>query len=356
MLDRAESIANDQGFTIDKRTGSMIFFALAPAALELSLTYIELDQVLNESFADTQSRDFLIRRAAERGITPEPPDPGTMAIRQGEFSMDVPIGSRFSLNRLNYVVIEQISSGIFKLQCETPGIAGNQESGQLVPIDYIDGLEWARLTDILIPGEDGEPTERLRQRYFDSLNSQAFGGNIQDYVDKVTKLQGVGGIKVYPIWNGGGTVKLVIIDSMFQPPSPTLINEVQTAVDPIPNQGVGLGIAPIGHTVTVEGVETQVIDVVVNLTYDSGWNWPTVQPLVETVIDQYFTDLAAEWDSVNWRNDPAATIIVRVSQLETRILTIPGIVDITDTKLNGAMVNIALLPDMIPQRGTVTDA
>ena len=50
---------------------------------------------------------------------------------------------------------------------------------------------------------------------------------------------GGGGVKVEPVWNGGeGTVKLTIIDSDYNKPSPTLIDEVQrTAVDPEQNQG-----------------------------------------------------------------------------------------------------------------------
>lgn len=42
------------------------------------------------------------------------------------------------------------------------GIIGNQYLGQMIPIEYIDGLETATLTEILIPGEDEEDTEVLR--------------------------------------------------------------------------------------------------------------------------------------------------------------------------------------------------
>lgn len=188
--------------------------------------YIELDQVLNESFADTQTRDFLVRRAAERGITPEP---ATFAIRKGEFNIDVPAGARFSLNRLNYRAIARTEQNTFQTRCETAGNAGNSESGNLIPIEYIEGLTIARLTDVLIPGEDEETTEHLRKRYFDSLNAQAYGGNIRDYTEKTQALPGVGGVKVYPAWQGGGTVKLVIIDSRFRVPSTDLIDMVQTA-------------------------------------------------------------------------------------------------------------------------------
>jgi uncharacterized phage protein gp47/JayE len=44
MLDRVPD-------TIDKREGSVIYDALAPAAVELQLMYIELDTILKLAFA-----------------------------------------------------------------------------------------------------------------------------------------------------------------------------------------------------------------------------------------------------------------------------------------------------------------
>ena len=336
MLDRVPN-------NIDKREGSIIYNALAPAAVELQNMYIELDTILNESFADTQSRDYLIKRCAERGIYPEP---ATKAILKGEFNIDVPIGSRFSLDMLNYIVIEKISDGIFKLECETPGSEGNQQFGTLIPIDYIEGLTSAELTELLIPGEDEEDTESLRERYFNSLESQSFGGNIADYKEKTKQLPGVGGVKVYPVWNGGGTVKLVIIDSTYNVPSSTLIDAVQTAVDPIQNQGKGVGFAPIGHVVTVEGVSATTININTNITYQEGWTWADIEPYVHKAIDDYFFELASSWENEN-------NLIVRISQIETRILNIAGVVDIENTTINGQAQNFVLGADNIPVRGEV---
>lgn len=336
MLDRVPS-------TMDKREGSIIYDALAPAAVELQNMYIELDTILSESFADTQSREYLIRRAVERGITPEP---ATYAVLQGEFNIDIPIGSRFSMDSLNYVVTEKISTGIFKLQCETIGEIGNSQTGTLIPIDYIAGLTSAELTEILIPGEDPENTEHLRTRYFSSLDSRAFGGNIQDYKEKINAISGVGGVKVYPAWSGGGTVKLVIIDSTFAVPSETLVDAVQTTVDPVVNSGQGYGIAPIGHTVTVAGVTETTVNISTAITYQDGWTWEDVEPYVIAVIDNYFSELAAGWADID-------NLIVRISQIETRLLNVAGIIDIADTTINGVAANLALDLDSIPKRGDV---
>lgn len=345
MLDRVTENAAKQNLAIDTREGSIIFYALAPAAVELQNMYIELDTVLNESFADTQTREYLKRRCAERGIYVEE---ATKAIRRGVFNMDVPIGSRFSLNTLNYIVTEKIIDGEFRMECETPGEVGNYESGTLIPIDHIEGLTTAELIDVLIvPGEDEEDTEHLRQRYFDSLDSQAYGGNIADYKEKVNAIDGVGGVKVYPVWNGGGTVKLVIISTEYEAPSSLLVYEVQTAIDPVQNQGKGVGVAPIGHVVTVEGCEEAVVDITTNIVYEDGWDWEAVKPYVEKTIDEYFKELAKEWDTLD-------NIIVRISHIETRLLALAGILDIANTTLNGAAQNLVLDADSIPLRGSIT--
>lgn len=337
MLDRVPN-------TVDKREGSIIYNALAPAAVELQNVYIELDTILNESFADTQSRTYLIKRAAERGISPKA---ATKSVLKGVFNIDVPIGSRFSLEELNYVVVEKITTGEFRVECETAGSIGNSYIGQLIPINYIAGLTSAELTEILIPGEDEEDTEALRQRYFDSLEAQAFGGNVADYKQKTKTLPGVGGVKVYPVWNGGGTVKLVIMDSTYGVPSPTLIGEVQTAVDPVVNAGEGIGFAPIGHVVTVEGVTATTVNISTTITYQEGWDWLDIEPYVNEAIDNYFLELAEDWDG-------ASALIVRISQIETRLLNLTGILDIADTTLNSVASNLTLDPNSVPVRGVIS--
>lgn len=351
MIKRVDDWARKRGVTVDTREGSIIRTALSPAAAELALMYIEIDEILDETFADTASRKYLIRRCAERGVKI---DAATKAVRQGEFNVDISIGSRFTLNRLRYAAKEKISAGVYKMECETPGNAGNLDSGDLLPVDYIDGLELARLTDVIIPGEDDELTEHIRRKYFDSLDSQAFGGNVADYKVKVNQLPGVGGCKIYPVWNGGGTVKVVFVNSMFGKPSNTLVGDVQTAIDPVLNQGAGIGFAPIGHTVTVKPVDELSINIKINAAYHPGWDWTSVKPYVEAAVDQYFHELSEQWDKTDWENDPGASLVVRISHIETRLLNIAGIIDLHDTKINGQTQNVILEPDCIPVRGLVS--
>lgn len=328
---------------IDKREGSIIYNALAPAAIEIQNIYIQLDWILNQTFADTAQREYLIRRCAERGIYPEE---ATKAVLRGAFNIDIPIGSRFSLDTLNYIVKEKIQDNVFNLECETAGKSGNQHLGSIIPINYIEGLNIAELTEVIIPGEDEEETEVLRKRYITSLDAQAFGGNIADYKQKTKGVAGVGGVKVYPIWNGGGTVKLVIIDSNFNAPSDDLVNKVQVLIDPSEYQGEGIGLAPIGHVVTVNKVSETPINITTEITYQDEWSYEDVKPGIFKCIDSYFTELAATWEE-------SKSLVVRISHIETRLLGIEGILDIANTTLNGQIKNLILQDDSIPLRGVI---
>ncbi|MDF2870859.1 MAG: putative phage Mu protein -like protein [Anaerocolumna sp.] len=329
--------------SIDKREGSIIFDALAPVAVELAQTYIEMDAILNEAFADTASREYLIRRAAERGLAPTA---ATYTVAKGEFNIDIAVGDRFSCGDYNYAASEKISTGIWKLTCESPGSTPNGNLGMLIPIDYIDGLTTAALTEILIPGEDEEETEDFRSRYFATLSTKSFGGNKADYIEKVNAVSGVGGVKVYPVWNGGGTVKLVIINSDYGKATTTLIDTVQTMVDPTINKGGGDGLAPIGHIVTVETVTETKVDLTFNITYQEGYSFHEVESYITGVIDNYFLELCKTWDN----ND---SLIIRISQLESRLLNVTGVVDVTGSMINGEASNLVLTADAIPVRGTV---
>lgn len=331
----------------DKREGSIIWDATAPASIELQNFYISLDVVLSEVFADTASREYLIKRCAERGITPKP---ASYAIVKGEFTpatVDV-LGKRFSHEDLNYIVTEKISDGLYQLQCETIGSEPNGQTGRLIPIDYIDGLETANIVEVIVPGEDEEDTETLRARYFASLKSEAYGGNLLDYQTKVLSIAGVGGCKIYSgaEWNGGGTVLVVVQDSEFGVPTDEFVNDIQEMIDPEANCGEGKGIAPIGHFVTVVPVNVTTVNVEVGIVYNTGYSWETVKPAVEDAVDKYLAGLNERWQN----NDH---IVVRIAHLESALLDVPGILDIQNTSINGYESNLSVDKDSLVVRGTV---
>lgn len=341
--------------SVDKREGSVIFDAAAPAAIEFELLYVQLDYFLRNTFGDTADREYLIERAKERGLTPYAASAATVKVKAAPDTVMLPIGSRYSYDDVNYRITENLGGGEYEAVCETAGIAGNKPAGRIIPIDYTAGLQTVELTEIIVPGEDEEETEAFRARYLASFGNQAYGGNIADYRNKVNAIPGVGGVKVYPVWNGGGTVRLVFMTSEYKVPQSEFVEQVQTAIDPTHNQGEGIGIAPIGHTVTVEGCTSSDVSVGLHVTFDSG-TFEDHRAAIEAVIDAYFTELNAKWQdtqkvSVDAYSNTGLTI--RISQIESRILDMDDVTDIQHTTLNGMEENLVLDSDALAVRGEV---
>ena len=334
---------------MDKREGSVIWDALSPAALELEAAYICMDYTLLQAFADTQDREFLLRRAAERGIVP---DPASCAVFKGVFlppEIDVS-GRRFSLGKLNYAALEPIEgeAGAWLVQCETAGSAGNQGFGSLIPIDYVEGLETAQLAELLIPGEDEQDTESLRAAYYASFSESENGGNIAGYHRMALEQDGVGAAKVTPAWQGGGTVRITILDSTFNAASELLVGRVQAAIDPM-QDGQGAGLAFIDHVVTVDTAQETAVEVETSISFESGCTWETMLPAVTAAVEDYFDQLRRSWEK-------ADAIVVRIARIEAAILALDGVLDVGGTMLNGIAGNLLLDSDAVPVLGGVVNA
>lgn len=330
---------------IDRREGSIIYDALAPAAAELCQMYISISASLNECFADTASREYLIKRAKERGIYPKE---ATRAVFKGKFNAEAPVGSRFTLDSVVFEVLQAVEGeqGAYRLLCLEYGSKRNHVRGRLVPVDYIDGLSSAFITELLIPGEDDEDTEIFRKRYMESFKNLAFAGNLADYTEKITAIAGVGGVKVFRAWEAGGYVRAVVITSEYTRPSEDFISDIQNIIDP-EKSGLGLGLAPIGHRVTIEGVEETAVSVSANIVYAGGWGFEDALSYIEKAVDEYLYELRKEWAM-------AAGTTVRLSYIESRILELDCVVDISGTRINGIDGNLTLEAEKIPVRGEIS--
>ena len=327
---------------IDTREGSVVFDATAGNSLEEAQMYLTIAEYYQQTFGDTASREFLIRKAAERGIKPKS---ASVGVYKGIFNMDIPIGSRFSLDIYNYIVIKKLPTGAFEymLECETYGEEPNGSVGDLVPIDYIPGLTSAKITEMLIPGEDEEETESIRQRYLDSFNLQAYGGNIKDYEEKTMAQAGVGVVKVTPVWKGGGTVRVTILDSEFNIASTSLISKIQEVLDPTQDQ-TGKGLAPIGHIVTVDTPAQEKIYIATKLTL-KDLSVTNIKADIDKVLKAYLLELRKQFKE-------SEKIVIRTSIIESRILALnPNIIDIQETKINGYAQNFTLDSFKVPVWG-----
>lgn len=363
-----ESALDNVPDSLDKREGSIIYDALAPACYELAEYYMELKKMLENTFALTANNEYLDLRVAEQGLKRYA---ASYAVKRGDFLTSsgnpavIPIGSRFSVIsdtlNLNYRVTEayldefgEVVPGAYRMTCEEAGTQGNGYTGPLIPITFIPNLKTATLSDLLVPARDEETDDELRDRYFLTINDKPFGGNIAQYKEKLKGIDGVGEAQIYPVWNGGGSVKLSVIDAEYNIITNDFIATLQNMIDPTP-QGTGLGLAPIGHTVTVTTPTEKVINITATVALEGGYTLGQVTPLIEEAIESYLLGLRKVWGIADDLNNYA--LAVYIARINAAILGVAGIANVTGTTINGLASDLVLIQDAttqeLPVLGTV---
>lgn len=325
---------------IDKREGSIIYNALAPAALKLAEAYMIMDNNIDLVFLDTAAGEYLDRRCEEHGISRRNATPST---RKGTFKnseselIDIPIGSRFRIEDTTYIAIEKITIGVYQLKCEQAGIIGNTYNGLLLPLDNIPNLALANLEDILIYGEDIESDDELRLRTKVSIVNTESDGNINQYLKWANEFDGVGRAKIFPLANGANTVKVSITDIKNQVATSELIKKFQNYLDP-ESKGLGNGKAPIGAKVTVVTGNKVTINVAGTVKLNPGYS--QVEG-ASGAIENYLSSIAYAKDTVSY------------IRLASEILNLPSVADVSTLTINGGTNDIPLSDEEIPMVGIV---
>lgn len=331
---------------VDTSEGSLLFNACAKQAVRLEEAYLVLNGIEKNMFADTADLDHLIRAGNERACYIEQ---ATYAEFEAEFNCPIPPGSRFNLDEYNYTVFNVINEDEHKYRvgCDNAGSEPNHLLGDLEPIEFIDGFEWGRLTKCTVEGKDIEDTEVYRARLLSTYNYRGFAGNREYYTSRVKELPGVYGCKPERVKAPSDRIKITIIGEKYKAPSEETVQSVQTAVDPIVNSGEGDGLAPIGHRVQIIAVGETTVNIETKITYDSGHSYEDLKSYIEQAIEDYLMELRKTWET-------SETIVVRILQIESAIVSIDGIVDVTGTRINGKEENLQITDGAVPVKGAVT--
>lgn len=358
--------------SIDKREGSVIYDALGPACHVLALAFMELKNVYTDTFADTATGEALDLRTGERYIVRQS---ATFSVRRADFRdtdnnpMIIPIGSRFSsvssVSPINYVVTAEykdddvVVPGAYELTCEEAGVIGNSYSGELISISFIQGLAAATMTTTLVPGEDEETDEELRSRYFESIKNQSFGGNIAQYRQELMKIEGIGQVQVHPLWNGPGSVKVSIVGPENNPVSTEFMQRIKQIIDPQDmngNSGTGLGIAPIGHNVTIGTPGPLTININCDVSIDGSYAIDTVKAAIVQSVSNYIDTVRDKWSNADSFN--RYFLMVYRSQITVAILSVAGVMNADNITINGADSDIYIQQEgdsqLMAQLGEVT--
>lgn len=238
------------------------------------------------------------------------------------------------------VKLSSAGTGTVEIMAVEMGAAGNVPAGAITVVvnpnpDVVSVTNAQQTQD----GRDRETDAAFRERVLQRRQNPGTSGNKADYMRWSREVAGVGAAKVFPLWAGPKTVKVVIADADKLPASAGLVQQVQDYIDPDPGRGEGQ--APIGAVVTVAAAIAKTINITATVVLAAGY-------ALQDVIDR-FREKVEEW------RQKAAFSVSYVSHavIGALLLGTDGVLDYSALTLNGSSANIALADEEVPLLGAV---
>jgi uncharacterized phage protein gp47/JayE len=275
-------------------------------------------------------------KVAEQGLTRKP---ATFSIGEATITGDegapIPLGTKVASDNAIFSttaegVIEN-GAAVVPIQADAAGAGGNVPSGAInrFPVT-IAGLVGVSNSAPTAGGYDIESDIELRERYFEKVSMPATSGNISHYKMWAKEVAGVGEAKIIPTWNGGGTVKVIIVDAENGVASEDLVGRVYAHIE---------SVRPVGATVTVVSAEPKPIDISVKL------------QLIDTPADAQDEIIAAV--SSYLKKIAFANKAVSIAHIGSYILSCPSVADYDDLLINAQTENIPINNDEVAVIGNV---
>lgn len=143
-------------------------------------------------------------------------------------------------------------------------------------------LDWLG-KDLDEPRKQNEDDELYRMRMKDKTMRPVTGGNINHYVYWAKQIEGVGNAKCIDCWDGGGTVKVIVLSSSTGIPSEQVLQDVREYIE---------GVRPVGAQVTVAAAKPRAVQVSATLELNAGYRPELVQAAIADVLTSYLTGIA----------------------------------------------------------------
>lgn len=315
----------------DISVGSFFYDLLYPVAEQIYLLQKRISRLSENTFAVTAEGEYLDRKTAEQNIVRKTAtySKGTLLIsgNRGEVILK---GAKVAADNVLFEVNETVSiteNGSVEVgaTCTVSGNAGNVKKGDInrFPITLPGITAVQNITDFT-GGYDAESDADLLERYIEKVSRPNVSGNKYHYIEWAKEVSGVGDVKVIPLWNGAGTVKVVIVDADNRPADSELISKVKEHIEE--NR-------PIGAEVTVVSASPVMINISVSLTADNTSN---IQTTVENVLKDYLSGEAIKKEYISY------------AKIGSLILSISGVEDYTDLKVNSGTENIKIADGAVP--------
>lgn len=335
MLDKVTSVAN-------KQEGTLVYDALAPVSVETTKQYMELDSILLRAFAQTSYGTWLDMRAAEFGLTRKSATKATgQIVLTGANGTVVPAGFKVQTSLgLRFIVDNAVTitgtTAIANITAENTGTIYNIEANLInMMVTSLGGLTSIVNTEATAGGTEIETDKALAARLLLKVRNPAVSGNVNHYKQWALEIDGVGDAKIYPIWNGGGTVKVCLIDSNCLPASANIVNNVLNHI----NES-----KPIGSTVTCEPAAPLYVNTSVTVVLDGSLSLDATKANISANLTQYFKEIAFKQS------------IISYAKVSAIIINTAGVADIKNLTINTVAGNINIDSEKVAILGILTIA
>ncbi|HEX2927749.1 MAG TPA: baseplate J/gp47 family protein [Ruminiclostridium sp.] len=318
--------------------GSYTNDMVSAVSYEIWKTYQSLDAVVPIAFIDETSGEYIDKRCAEYGITRKPGTKAKAVMKiTGTDGTLVPDGKVFLTAdgfQFETDTAVTITSGIAEVTAKAAetGDSYNVDAGMITQqLESLSGIS-SVTNEKASGGSDSETDTALVKRYYDFLQNPATSGNEAHYRQWALSVDGVGAAKVRSLWNGPGTVKILIVNSDNKPVDSTIVQNCSDFVET--NR-------PIGATVTVESAQGLSINVDAHVILDGTTTVDKVKSAFVEQLNIYLRSIAFE----------KYTLVY--NRIAYMLLDISGVADYTFLEINGGTTNITIADNQVPVLGNV---
>lgn len=230
--------------------------------------------------------------------------------------------------------LDDAGSGTVGATAAEIGAAHNVDAGKISKLlTGVPGLTSVTNAQAADGGTDDETYEALFARLDAYRKRPATSGNIAQYEQWALEVSGVGAAKTIDVWDGPGTVKIVLADASMYPVDETVRAAVETHIAEVRPAG--------GVAVTVVPTEAVPISVSAQVTLDTSATTGSVKAALTAALTGYLSGLAMQDGTLLYN---------RVAYL---LLGLDGVTDFTALTVNGGTENTPLSATQTPVLGTV---
>ncbi len=326
---------------MDTREGSFADDMAGPIAVEISKMYSALNAVRYMVWVDETSGIYLDLAAEDLGMEPRKEGVKAEAVLEltGKAGYIVPAGSSFFTEDNLYFAMEKDAeippSGklLVVVYANEVGAKYNTPSGTILYSARCD----SRLESITNPepaegGTDPETDASLYARIVEYRQRPATSGNEVHYEQWAKEVPGVGVAKAKGLWDGPGTVKVIIADDNSQPVAETIREDCETYI---------ATMHPIGPEVTVRSASHYQLDINATLWLKKGAE-------MEVVAEAFRENLNAHLRQIALKR-----FTILYNRIGALLVATDGVVDYRDMTINGQCGNISISEEDVPIAGEV---